>query len=337
VNVDVIIVNYRSGDMLLRCLEALRNQTGAHHVHIVDNASDDGSPRKIVDAFPQVSMLPLRRNTGFARAVNIAASRSSADIVITLNPDTVPSESFVDEITRPFQTDANIASVAGTLLFERRPDIIASAGINVHRNGVAIDALLGQPRAPDAQPVPVFGASAGAAAYVREAFLSVGGLAEPFFMYLEDVDLAWRLRLRGYESVWSPGATALHSYSASAGEGSDFKRRLLARNRVWTLIRCLPEEIWNRDKLRILGFDSLAFGHSVATLDWPALAGRSTGYLGMLPRLVERERIQRQTRVDIASVESWIKPAISPVRLRLLRQMTGRLAARPETSDARDA
>lgn len=336
-SVEIIIVNYRTGDMLLRCLDALQQQTLAHSVRIVDNASGDGSPRKIVDAFPHVSMFPLRRNTGFARAVNIAAKRSTADIIVTLNPDTVPGETFVEEITRPFQTNASLASVAGTLLFENRPEMIASAGIDVHRNGVAIDARLGQRYAPGEESVPVFGASAGAAAYSREAFLRVGGLAEPFFMYVEDVDLAWRLRLSGYESVWSPGATVLHRYSASSGEGSDFKRRLLARNRVWTLIRCLPAEVWRRDKLHILGFDALAFGHSVATLDWPALAGRTSGYLGVLPRLVERDRIQSQTSVDIASVESWIKPAISPGRLRYLRQMTGSLAGRTKLTDSKDA
>jgi GT2 family glycosyltransferase len=329
-SIDVIIVNYRSGDMLLRCLEALQKQTRAHRVQIVDNASGDGSPRQIVDAFPHVSMLPLRRNTGFARAVNIAAKRSSAGIIVTLNPDTIPAETFIEEISRPFQDSPNLASVAGTLLFESHPDIIASAGIEVHRNGVAIDSRLGQSHAPSRGFEPVFGPSAGAAAYSREAFLEVGGLAEPLFMYLEDVDLAWRLRLGGYESVWSRGATVLHSYSASSGEGSDFKRRLLARNRLWTLIRCLPDEIWHRDKLRILGYDSLALAHSVATLDWPALTGRASGYLGMLPRLVERDRIQSKTRADIAFIDSWIRPEISPLRLRYLRRMTGRLATRPD-------
>jgi GT2 family glycosyltransferase len=336
VKIDVIIVNYRSGDLLLRCLAALGRQTAAHNVQIIDNASGDGSPRRIVDAFPHVSMLPLRRNTGFARAVNIAASHSSADVIVTLNPDTIPADTFVEAITRPFTTGVNLASVAGTLLFENRPDVIASAGIDVHRNGVAIDARLGEQHRLDAAPVEVFGASAGAAAYSREAFLEAGGLPEPFFMYLEDVDLAWRLRLRGWNTVWSPDATVLHSYSASSGEGSAFKRRLLARNRVWTLVRCLPNEIWHRDKLRILGYDGLAFGHSVAMLDWPALAGRSSGYLGILPRLVERERVQKQTRVDIASIERWIKPAISPQRLRYLRQVTGSLAQKPEQTNARD-
>lgn len=325
-NAEVIIVNYRSGDMLYRCLTALAGQTRAHSVQIIDNASGDGSVRTIHDQFPQHAMLPLRRNVGFARAVNIAAARSEADIIITLNPDTVPDPEFVRQICAPLEQNPALGSVAGTLLFESRPDLIASAGIDVHRNGVALDARLGDPHHPNADRSPVFGPSAGAAAYRRDAFLKCGGLAEPFFMYLEDVDLAWRMRLQGFESVWNPAANVLHRYSASAGEGSAFKRRLLARNRIWTLVRCLPAPLWKRDAWRILAFDSAAFGFGVATLDKAAVAGRAQAMAGLLPRLVERDRIQQETRIDLDLLDAWLQPPISPLRLRRLRQLTGSLA-----------
>lgn len=328
-SIDVIIVNYRSGDVLERCLLALRQQTVPHAVHIVDNNSADGSPRRIKEQFPEVSMLPLRRNTGFARAVNIAAGRSTADIIITLNPDTVPEPEFVQRITEPFNDSPALGSVASTLVFDTRPDIIASAGIQVHRNGVAIDALLGEHRRTTNEPVDVFGASGGGAAYRREVFSTLGGFAEPFFMYLEDVDLAWRMRLTGYHSVWSPAAIATHSYSASAVEGSPFKRRLLARNRLWTLVRCLPAPLWKRDGPRIASFDAAATAFGMATLDKELVSGRAAALAGILPRLVERDRIQGSIAVNMADIEPWILPALSPARMRRLRNLTARLATVP--------
>lgn len=328
--VEVIIVSYNSGNVLPRCLDALRNQTMNHSLQIIDNASQDGSIIKMHRVYPEANILPLRRNTGFARAVNIAAKRSTADIIVTLNPDTVPGPTFIEEIVKPFAKHNKVASVAGTLLFESRPQIIASAGIVVHANGVAIDDHLGEPFDPDRSIMPVFGASGGAAAYRRDLFIATDGFAEPFFMYLEDVDLAWRLRLRGYESVWNPAASVLHSYSASAGEGSDFKRRLLARNRIWTLVRSLPDEAWTTNIARIAGFDTLAFSASVATLDWAAASGRATGVASILPRLIERKRIQQTRTADWSDLEPWIRPSISPFKLRTLRELTGKLASSPQ-------
>lgn len=324
---EVIIVNYRSGDVLPACLMALRKQTLEHRVSIVDNASNDGSIRAIHAAYPEAGILPLRRNVGFARAVNIAANRSNARIIVTLNPDTIPAPDFLHNICAPFEAVPRLGSVAGTLAFESNPDIIASAGINVHRNGVAIDAGLGERHDIERPLTPVFGASAGGAAYLRSTFIESGGLAEPFFMYLEDVDLAWRLRLRGYECVTAFNAVVKHHYSSSATEGSDFKRRLLARNRLWTLLRCLPDELWARDWRSILAFDSAAMGYSMATLDRAATFGRLSAIAAVLPRLAERRAIQRATTVQPDEIASWIQPAISARRLLELRQLTGRLAS----------
>jgi GT2 family glycosyltransferase len=325
--IDVVIVNYRSEEVLSRCLAALREQTISHSIQIIDNASDDGSPRRIYDEYPEVAMLPLRRNVGFARAVNIAAQRSQSDVLVTLNPDTVPTPAFIEEITAPFAIRPELGSVAGTLLFESHPDIIASAGIDVHRNGVAIDALLGEKHDSHAPLAPVFGASAGAAAFRRDAFIRVGGLAEPFFMYLEDVDLAWRMRMQGFSCVWNPAASVLHRYSSSAVEGSSFKRRLLARNRIWTLVRCLPDEILKRDWPHICAFDGAALAYGVATLDRASLIGRAHSVAGILPRLSERRRIQEARSVEVDAIDRWIQSPISARRLLELRRLTGRFAA----------
>ncbi|MEX1157413.1 MAG: glycosyltransferase family 2 protein [Thermomicrobiales bacterium] len=324
----VVIVNYNGGDAIQQSLLALARQTRPHDTLIVDNASTDGSVRRIRDRFPSVQILPLRRNVGFARAVNIAAARIQHDgALITLNPDTVPVPTFVESLVEPLANDARLASTAGTLVFASNPLIVASAGIRVHRNGVALDDRLGEPFDDrDTSLRPVFGASGGAAAYRLSAYRAVGGLPEPFFLYLEDVDLAWRLRLHGWESVNVSAAVATHAYSASSIEGSPFKRRLLARNRIWTLARCLPKELWNRDRGAILAFDLLAVGHGTVTRDGASLPGRAAANAGLPSRLRERGDIHAGTVIDTGELETWIQPALSPRRLLELRRLTGRLA-----------
>jgi GT2 family glycosyltransferase len=326
----VIIVNFNSGNALSTVLHALRHQTHPLKVTIVDNASTDDSLQRAHEADPSARISPLRHNSGFARAFNYGLARIEADddIVVALNPDTLPRPEFIAALIAPLQDDLSIASVAGTLTFATAPDVIASAGIAVHRNGVAIDARLGQRLRDSVTPQPVFGASGGAAAYRVRALRSVGGMCEAFFMYLEDVDLAWRLRLAGWEAVWSPGAVATHDYSGAAGEGSPFKRRLLARNRLWTLARCLPAEIWHRDRSSILAFDLAAGISAVPRRDLAALRGRAEGFIGLPLRLHERAAIQGSATVMSADLDRWVKPPISPGELLRLRALTGRLAKR---------
>lgn len=330
--VTIVIVNYNGGRSILDCLGALARQSVKHHIVVIDNASTDGSPHAIHSAFPTVSILPLRRNVGFARAVNIAASRIEHDgAMITLNPDTLPRPGFVESLVKPLAEEPPLGSTAGTLVFSSNPAIIASAGIRVHRNGVALDEGLGERLDSAADDVrPVFGASGGAAAFRLSAFRAVGGLCEPFFLYLEDVDLAWRLRLRGWHCVNVPWAVATHDYSSSAGEGSSFKRRLLARNRIWTLARCLPKEIWIRDRAAIVAFDLLAVGYGTLTFDTASLQGRAAAIAKLPLRLHERRHIHGASNVDATTIADWIQPEISPRRLRELRRLTGSLARTSE-------
>lgn len=324
----VIIVNYNSGDALPAVLRALNRQTLTPDIIVVDNASCDDSTRRGHAVSPTTRFYPLRHNTGFARAFNYGVGKitGGAETVIAVNPDTHPRPTFIEAITTALAEDRSIASVAGTLTFSTAPEIIASAGIAVHRNGVAIDARLGTSYQEGAAPAPVFGASGGAAAYRLSAFRKAGGFCEPFFMYLEDVDLAWRLRLAGWDARWCPEAVATHDYSGASGEGSAFKRRLLARNRIWTLARCLPAECWQRDRRNILTFDVAAALVALPRRDLASLRGRAEGIAGLPRRLHEGAAMRAQSSVDWSQIDAYIQPAMKPAELLRLRALTGRLA-----------
>ncbi|HUS14153.1 MAG TPA: glycosyltransferase family 2 protein [Chloroflexia bacterium] len=318
----VVVVNWNGARHLPGCLAALAAQTYRDFaIWVVDNGSTDESRAILTTAAlapgPPLHLLWNDHNTGFAAANNRAFTAAMADppvrYCVPLNNDTVPSPAWLATLVRTAEASRQIGSVASTMLFASRPDRVASAGISVHRDGLALDRGVGQDaaRLPDG-PQPVFGVSAGAALYRREMLEDVGLFDPAFGSYLEDADLAWRARLRGWRAAWAPGARVLHEVSATGGQGSPFKSYHLARNRIWCLAKNLPDALLARDALAILRYDVLALLYGVARGDTALVRGRLDG-LRDLPRVrAQRRAIQARRTVPASQVARWLAPALSP-------------------------
>ena len=284
---SVVIPTQRGRQWLPACFAALAAQTYRDfEVVVIDNASDDGTREWLTKQAPS---FPLRvihneQNMGFAAAVNQGIRAGSAPFVALLNDDTEPEPQWLSSMLGFFNSQSKIGSVASLMLYASQPDVVQSAGIAIDRAAIAWDRLAGR-AATDAeckQPCEIFGASGGAALYVREMFDEIGLFDERFFAYLEDVDLAWRAQLAGWRCVYAPAARVRHHTSATSGEGSPFKRYLLGRNKVWMVLK---NARW-RDLPLILFYDILAVGFRVfAQRDIHALRGRIAGWLGALPAL----------------------------------------------------
>ncbi|HLI51901.1 MAG TPA: glycosyltransferase family 2 protein [Thermomicrobiaceae bacterium] len=326
--VSVIIVSYNGWRLLPRTLDALERQSRqADEIVVVDNGSSDGTLANLRDHYPAVICLDAEANLGFAAGNNLGVARSSGEVLVLLNNDAVPEADFLAELVQPIEVDPTLGSTAATMVFSRDQSIVASAGIEVYRNGLALDRGLGWSICDLGRPAPVFGTSAGAAAYRRMAWEDAGGFAEPFWMYLEDVDLAWRLRLRGWETLQVPRAIAVHDYSASAVEGSALKRRLLARNRNWTIVRCWPAPLLARHAGSILAYDLMAAGYGAVARDWAVIGGRLEAIRSLGLRQRERAAIQRGAAVEPERLERWLLPSPPPGEVLRLRRLTGRLAS----------
>jgi len=150
--------------------------------------------------------------------------------------------------------------------------------------------------------------------------------------YLEDADLAWRALLRGWRSVAVPGARARHVYSATAGQGSAFKRRLLGRNRLRTIIRCMPAPVLRRCLPAILGYDVLTAIYGALTRRPEVLGGRVAA-LRELPSLLQQRRaIQARATVAADTIFDWLEPVSSPwATLREQRRLDAILRERGDT------
>ncbi len=224
--VGAIVVNHDAGPALLACVESLR-RAGVGEVVVVDNASTDGSLAALAAADGDVVLLPTGRNLGYGTAVNRGAERAAAEYLLVCNPDVVVDEALPQALLAVLDAHGDVAlcgpridSADGT----RYPSARAFPTL-----GVAIGhAFVGLFRPnnrwsrryrleDDAQDEHDVDWVSGACLLVRRtAFEAVGGFDERYFMYVEDLDLCWRLRRAGWRVRYVPKASAVHLQGVSS-------------------------------------------------------------------------------------------------------------------------
>lgn len=332
---SIVIVNWNGAGLLPACLDALRAQTRqAGEIIVVDNASADDSLALLAARYPQVRVVPYTKNLGFAGGMNAGIAASRGAIVVALNNDTIPAPGWLAALVAPLEALPTLGSTMSTMVFTHAPERIAAAGIAVYRNGLALEEFLGVPLAAlSPTPRPIFGPTGGAAAYRRAMLDDVGHFDEDFFLYLEDVDLAWRARLRGWSSLHVPGAIVAHLYSATSGQGSPLKRYHLARNRLWALRKDLPRALIRRHWPAIVAYDLAAVLHALLTRDQAGIQGRLAG-LGGGKLGAKRHAVQARRTATESALAGWLQAAPGPLALlRLQRQLAKLAASAPITVD----
>lgn len=242
--VSVIIVNWNGERFLDRCLSALSVQTvPPDEIILVDNASSDDS-LVVVRQFPNVRIMALDSNTGFARGNNlaIAAATESSTWIALLNPDAFPEPDWLETLLTTARTHPDYAVFGSRLLDASRPHLLDGDGDAYHVSGLVWRIGHGNsvPHKSD-QPYEVFSACAAAALYRRDAFNAVGGFDEDYFCYVEDVDLGFRLQLAGHRCLHVPTSIVHHQGSGTTGgQHSNFALYHGHRNLVWTFVKNMP-------------------------------------------------------------------------------------------------
>ncbi len=316
--VDIVIVNWNGLRYLQPCLDALQAQTFRdYQVWIVDNGSIDGSPDFIRTHYPAVSLLCLSHNKGFAHANNQAIQRGDSEFVATLNNDTTADPMWLQTLVNALDAQPSAGVAASKMLFANRPTIINTAGINIDRMGIAWDRAGGSvDDIQDVTPLPVFGASAGAALYRRAMLNDIGVFDDDFFAYLEDVDLAWRAQWAGWQAVYVPASRVMHHHSATSGEGSPFKNRLLGRNKVWLIAKNYPlPYLWLYLPLIVFYDAASVFYAVIARRECSPWLGRLDG-LRRLPYVL-RHRRARIRRIGNSAMMRLLSPVDMPWRVLL--------------------
>ncbi|MDO5701837.1 MAG: glycosyltransferase family 2 protein [Lachnospiraceae bacterium] len=239
----VVIPNYNGIAYMTDCLEALRLQTLApDRVIVIDNGSTDGSAELIERSYPECELVRMGRNTGFCGAVNEGIRRSEGcDYVILLNNDTKAEPCFVEELIRAMRKDGRIFSAQAKMLRMSDPELMDDAGDLYCSLGWAFARGKGKPEELFDRPAEIFSACAGAAIYRMSILGEIGTFDENHFAYLEDCDIGWRAKIRGYHNVFVPAARVLHVGSATSGsEYNLFKVKNTSRNSIYLIGKNMP-------------------------------------------------------------------------------------------------
>ncbi len=294
--------NYNGERFLRDCLISVRNQTYAPlECLVVDDRSTDGSPEIVDREFPEMRLIRRLANGGFARSVNDGLRAGQGDVLILLNNDAAAEPNWAEEIVAAFQRHPEAGSIASKMVLWDRPGVINSAGDVFLRDGVpdsrgVWEDDVGQYEKED----EVFGASGGSAAYRRAMLDDVGLFDERFFMYCEDVDLAFRAQLRGYKCIYAPKAVVRHRLSATAG--GPLASYHCGRNSLWILGRDLPTAAWRRHGARIVATQFRLAISALRHFREPAARARLRGQFAGLVRLptflAERSKLAATRRVS---------------------------------------
>lgn len=229
--IEVLIPHHNRAASLARTLKGLAAQTVRSGICVIDNASSDGTLEMLRAEYPDVRVVALPENLGFGAAVNRGAADSDARLLVLLNNDAVPDRHFLERIDAA-QRREGAEMVAACL--RARDGRVESLGVEIDASLNAYDAGHGLDYDPGIVVHPL-GPSGGAGAYLRGAFAAVDGFDEAIFAYLEDVDIALRMRLAGMTCAVAADAFAWHEHSGTLGARSAAKNDLLGFARGYLL------------------------------------------------------------------------------------------------------
>ncbi len=323
--VSVIVVNWNGAHLLAECLSALRAQTYPDvEVIVVDNASTDDSVEYVQRQFPQVRLVVLAQNLGFAGG-NVEGLKSACgDYIALLNNDAVAAPNWLGELVSAMEDDERIGSCASKLVVYDRSDRIDSAGDSCATSGHGCKRGNGELVATFSDREPVFGACAGAALYRRSMIDDIGFLDEDFFLQCEDTDLNFRAQLMGWRCVFVPTAVVMHKVSTTIARLNGLPVYYSSRNEEFVWIKNMPASLM----LRYLHHKLLQEAGAVAYYcfkrgEWrPFLRGKLDA-LRQLPRYLRKRReIQRRRRVPPRELARTLTPLFDR---QLVRDKLGKL------------
>jgi len=309
--VSIVIPNWNGVHHLPTCLESLRCQTFRDfEVIVADNGSTDGSLGLLACHYPEVQVLALGENRGFAGACNAGVRAAQGEFIVLLNNDTETDPNWLEEVVAAFQRHPEAGIIASKMLLFDRRDIFHTAGDFYRVDGIPGNRGVWQrDEGQYDREEAVFSACGGSAVYQKAMLDQVGLLDEDFFFSCEDVDLAWRAQLACWRCVYAPCAVVYHKLSATGGgvTASFYD----GRNFIYLLAKDYPGDLWRthwrailRAQLRITAEALRAWRGAAARA---RLRGQLAGLLGIPRMLRKRRTVQRSRTVDRSYLESILK------------------------------
>jgi GT2 family glycosyltransferase len=315
--VAILVVNWKSSAMLLRCLECIAGQESVKpDVFVLDNSNDDPMAEIYCGRFSSVQFYKSGGNVGFAAGNNLLFQKTKGyEWVALVNPDAFLEPDWLRKMLSAAIAHPEYSFFASRLVQSANHEILDGDGDTMHLSGWAWREGNCQPIPRNvAEPREIFSACAAAALYRRDAFEAVGGFDEDYFCYFEDVDLGFRMRLAGHRCLLVPDAVAYHVVAATTGDRhGDFAVYHGHRNVVWTYVKDMPGVL----------FGLLLPAHiviNIVTIAWFSLRGQAKvifkakwdALRGISLMWTKRRNIQRKRIVSTGEIWKILDKSFFP-------------------------
>lgn len=311
--VSVIIPNWNGKVLLKDCLRSLGRQTFSDfEVVVVDNSSTDGSVEYVNKSFPKIRVVKLNRNYGFAKAINQGVRHSLAKYVVFLNNDTSVDQNWLKQLVNCAKRNREAFSFNSKILNFYDHKKIDGVGIEVNEVGQAKSIGWNeQDRGQYREEFEIFGATGGASLFIRERFIKLKMFDEDYFMYSEEVDLAFRAQFSGLKSIYCPKAVVYHKHKVTANKLPQHIEYWQFKNMTQTIIKDMPSEIlfskWRWLKIILVHFNTV-FYQLENGFFWPPLLVELWLLIHLPKLLYKRGKTQAMRKVSIKYLEGYLKP-----------------------------
>lgn len=292
--VSAIIVNWNGKDVTADCIDSLLKQ-GYPDLEIIisDNGSTDGSVECVRERYPQVRLLENGANLGFGRAINRALQAAAGDYFIFLNNDLYLEPDSITHLVRMLESDPQIGAAVPKILYYEKRDIINSFGVLIHYTGIAYPNRIDTRDTRDMQHQET--ACGGIFMFKRDVYNALGGFDEDLFLYHEDHDLSWRIRLMGWKIMVNPAAAIYHHYHFHKGT---FKYYSSEKNRLYLLAKNLEFKTLLLITPALLVIEAAQLAHGLLNGWFMSKIKSYFELLALLPNILEKRRkLQSERKV----------------------------------------
>ena len=235
--ISIVILNYNAGQLLLDCVESIKNTDYKNYeIIVVDNASKDNSHKECKKKFPEIKLIENDKNLGYCEGNNVGLRQVEGKFVVVLNPDTLVESKWLKELVKGYHKfgdgiyQPKFLTTDNHKILQGTGNMIQLFGFGFSPNRNVIDN--GQFNKPE-----VVGYASGTCLFTSTVILQKLGMFDSFlFAYHDDLDLCWRAAMQDIKSYYIPTSIVYHPPEGFSFKWTAFKYYLLERNRQYCIL-----------------------------------------------------------------------------------------------------
>jgi len=322
INISINLLTWNGEKYLPWLLQSLKKQTFRNwKLLVLDNASSDKSVDIVKEYMPEAKVIRQKDNIGFSKGHNLLINWSDSDYILVLNQDIILDEDYLEKLVNYLEENPIVASVAGKVMYwdfneGKKSKIIDSFGLKIDKKRQIIDWNQGK-EDYELENTEVFGLSGAATMFRRRNLENIKELKdnsfqyfdEDFFAYKEDIDLAWRLRLNGWENYLITNTKAYHHRSINSKEDRKLRgavNKFSYRNHLMLLYKNCFVRNFSKDFFNI-------FWYELKKILYFTIYERSTlkglkEFIKFLPSLRKKRKFIKKIRqIKKEEIYKWFK------------------------------